>query len=212
MHVPDLYRANSTWIRRIISSHPLALLVTNGPHAPYATHLPILIPPDEDNGEPRKVLGHMNRANPHWMSLAKDTKAKLIFTGPHHYVSPTAYPEGPAAPTWNFISVHLDGTLSPLPSGPETLEVVCQTAHDFETRFGNGWNMDSSLDYLRQIVTGVGAFRFHVEHVDAMFKLSQEKHPDVQRRVMYWLGSCGSGTAKDLADFMHRYRAGGDRE
>lgn len=210
MHVPDLYRVNSTWIRSIISSYPLALLVTNGPHAPYATHLPVIIPSDENNREPRGVLGHMNRANPHWMSLTEDTRAKLIFTGPDHYVSPTTYPKGPAAPTWNFISVHLYGTLYPLPSGPETLEVVRQTAQDFETRFGNGWQIGSSLDYFRQIVTGVGAFHFHIEHVDAMFKLSQEKPLEIQQRVIDWLGDCASGTARDLADFMHRYRARGD--
>ncbi|WP_372343069.1 FMN-binding negative transcriptional regulator [Streptomyces sp. KL116D] len=57
------------------------------------------------------LLGHLNRANPHWAALETGSVLLLTFTGPHSYVSPTVYEKSPAAPTWNFTSVHVRGVV-----------------------------------------------------------------------------------------------------
>jgi transcriptional regulator len=129
------------------------------------------------------LLGHMNRANPHWAALAEGGTSLLTFTGPHAYVSPTVYGVTPAAPTWNFTSVHARGTIERIESSEETLEVVKATVRAFEERFGAEWDMSESISYFRQILPGVGGFRFTVTGTDGMFKLSQEQAPEIRCRV-----------------------------
>jgi transcriptional regulator len=191
MFVPGPYRQpESGWTAELVRGNPLALLATNGPACagPYATHVPII--PDPAGPEPwvddmsgAVLLGHMNRANPHWKALEPDMPVLVTFTGPHAYVSPTVYGVTPAAPTWNFTSVHVHGALHPIRGEIETLQVVCATVRAFETAFGTGWDMTASLGYFRRILPGVGAFRITVTRAEGMFKLSQEQRPEIRERV-----------------------------
>src|SRR5689334_22366286 len=109
MFVPSMYRErNAQWILDLIRRNPLALLMTNGTDAegPFGTHLPVIPDPRLPVEELTDLTGitlfaHMNRANPQWKALRPGTPAVLSFAGPHGYVSPTLYDNGPAAPTWN---------------------------------------------------------------------------------------------------------------
>jgi transcriptional regulator len=173
----------------LIRNNPLALLVTNGAaNGPFATHLPV-IPDPRMTGEwsadlsGATLLGHMNRANPHWAAMENQSTVLLTFTGPHAYVSPTVYELTPSAPTWNFTSVHVRGVLEKVDNLEETLGVVQSTVRAFESEFGTGWDMSTSVDYFRKIVPGVGAFRVTVSGATGMFKLSQEQATEVRDRV-----------------------------
>lgn len=212
MYVPKFYQADERWAKELIRLHPLAILLTNGVRAPFATHLPTIFPPEErahlDAGEPlvgRTILGHLNRMNPHWEALQPGGPSVLVFHGPNSYVSPTIYEETPAAPTWNFTSVHLHGALRVIPEREATLQIIRWTVEAFEAEFGTNWDMRPSLEYFAQIVKDVGAFAFEIEAVDSMFKLSQEKTAQVQDRV-----ACAFATRKspshhhELAKLMRR--------
>ncbi|MCI4039789.1 FMN-binding negative transcriptional regulator [Streptomyces sp. TRM75563] len=210
MYVPPIYQAEDrAWLRHVVERYPLATVITNGPQAPYATHVPVIPGPDTtswcDGPEGATLLGHMNRANSHWDSLTDGMHAQLVFTGPHGYVTPTVYETSPAAPTWNFVSVHLQGRLRPISDFEETLEVVRLTVEAYEKNFGDGWEMDSSLEYFRNIGPAVGGFRFDVESADGMFKLSQEKQPDTQRRIADRFGARTTGRPEELAFFMRQF-------
>lgn len=206
MFVPSLYQPKDpAWLRLVIADYPLAVLVTNGPEVPYATHCPIIVesePPEGQGVVGATLLGHMNRANPHWSSLTNFVNAQLIFSGPHSYVTPAIYRTTPAAPTWDYISVHLRGTLCVITDFDETLQVVRRTVEVYEEAFGDGWDPQPSLDYFRSIGPAVGAFRIHVDDADGMFKLSQEKELETQDRVLARFAEAPSGTAKDLAEMM----------
>lgn len=213
MFVPSPYRPpDASWLVETLRANPLALMVTNGgaDESPHATHLPIIPGPRFPECCPEglagaPLLGHMNRANPHWAALSDRTTALLVFTGPHGYVSPTAYQKSPAAPTWNFTSVHVQGSLRKIESEEETLDVVRATVRTFEAEFGDGWDMSGSVDYFRNILPGVGAFRFTVQHAEGMFKLSQEQEPAVRERVRQWFaGSHSTGHSDDISRLMNR--------
>jgi transcriptional regulator len=211
VYVPSGYRpVGDDWPRWVIGHFPLALLLTNGDQVPHATHLPIVPDPGAPADGPlvgTTLLGHLNRANPHWPALAGGGAARLVFTGPHSYITPTIYRVEPAAPTWNYVSVHLAGELEPITEIAETLAVVRRTVTVFEGKMGDGWSYRSSLCYFDELAPGVGAFRFHVNSVDAMFKLSQEKDPATRERVIARLRTANSGTARDLAGVMDMFGA-----
>jgi transcriptional regulator len=193
-----------------IRSHPLALMTANGPDVPWATHLPVITHPDPERAAPdgalvgSTLLGHMNRRNPHWSALSDGGRALLIFQGPHGYVSPTVYRTSPAAPTWNFVAVHVSARLRPIHDTEETLRVVRWTVEAYEKSFGTGWDHRSSAGYFREIVAGVGAFTIAVEAADGMYKLSQEQRPVYRRRVHDAFAASDEETHQDLACLMKR--------
>lgn len=194
----------------LVRDNPLALAVTNGTDeaGPFATHLPVIPDPAASGlGEmaPGTVLlGHMNRANPHWKSLSTGDVILLAFTGPHSYVSPSIYEITPAAPTWNFTSVHVRGTVQTIDSVEETLDVVRATARLYEERFGAGWDQTDSVGYFRKIVPAVGAFRVTVTGCEGMFKLSQEQPAEVRDRVRTTFGAQECTRKRAVADLMGR--------
>lgn len=206
MFVPSHYRIeDDQWHRRIIDGHPLATLTTNGETTPWATRLPALVAPGEPESGPlvgTELVGHLNRANPHWKALADGTYARLMFDGPGGFVTPAVYPGDPSAPTWNFAAVHVCGRIRLIRGLEETLSVVRWTAQRLEDRFGAGWDQTASVDYFRQIVHGVGAFRLSVESVEALFKLSQEKPADVQESVIRRYEADSSGAGWPIARLM----------
>ncbi|MFJ9041488.1 FMN-binding negative transcriptional regulator [Streptomyces sp. NPDC102406] len=212
MFVPSFYREpDSSWMVDLIRGNPLALAVSNGAaeDGPFATHLPVIFDP-ETSADPVgdlpgvTLLGHMNRANPHWAALETGGVLLLTFTGPHSYVSPTVYEKSPAAPTWNFTSVHVRGVVEKISSIEETLDVVQSTVRAFEGAFGDGWDMTRSLDYFRKIVPAVGAFRFTVTGAEGMFKLSQEQPGEVRERVRESFGQSACTYKRETAGLMSR--------
>jgi transcriptional regulator len=146
----------------------------------------------------------MNRANPHWAALESGSTVLMAFTGPHGYVSPTVYELTPAAPTWNFTSVHVRGVVEKIDAIEETLEVVQATVRAFESDFGTGWDMTDSIGYFRKIVPAVGAFRVTVSAADGMFKLSQEQPDGVQALVARSFGQRECTRHRAVADLMSR--------
>ncbi|MFG2312754.1 FMN-binding negative transcriptional regulator [Streptomyces sp. NPDC048566] len=212
MFVPKFYREpDSSWMVDLIRANPLALAVSNGrpEDGPFATHLPVIFDP-ESSGDwtgdlpGATLLGHLNRANPHWTALESGSVLLLTFTGPHSYVSPTVYDISPAAPTWNFTAVHVRGVIEKIDSVEETLGVVESTVRAFEGRFGDGWDMTASLGYFRKIVPAVGAFRFTVTGAEGMFKLSQEQSGEVRERVRDSFGQSACAYKRETAGLMNR--------
>jgi transcriptional regulator len=212
MFVPSRYREpDGSWLVDLVRRNPLAQLTSNGSAAegPHATHVPVILEPRRSDGCPSDLsgatlLGHMNRANPHWQALGAGDTVLLTFTGPHAYVSPAVYRVTPAAPTWNFTAVHVHGALHKIESVEETLDVVESTVEAFEAEFGADWAMTGSLDYFRRIVPGVGAFRITVSRAEGMFKLSQEQQADVRTRVERSFAQRESSHHREIAALMRR--------
>lgn len=220
MYVPDAFKgADVADEMAVIDGNPLALFVTTTSDGPVATHAPIIFPPELDRDALAGLtgcvlLGHMNARNPQWLSLVEGDQALVVFHGPNGYVSPAVYEVSPAAPTWNFTSVHLRCSVHKLAGGEETLRVVRATAGQLESRFGKGWEMAESLDYFARIAVGVGAFELRVQSAQSMFKLSQEQSPRRQQLVVDWFESTGTGLMRQTAELMRGLGLGtpvGDR-
>lgn len=208
MFVSSIYRApDPSWIRAIVNGYPLALLASGGPGAPYATHLPIIVPGDTAADPTADLVGttlqgHMNKANLHWRALTGGGEALLVFSGPNGYVSPSIYGFEPAAPTWDFAAVHLRGRVSPIADQDAALGVVVATVRTFEAKFGRGWDPATSMDYFRKILPAVGAFSFEVDSVEAMFKLSQEQDATTRERVAKTFASSDEPLRRKVADLI----------
>lgn len=191
MHEFERYAAPSAAHElELVRRNPFALVVSDG-NPPVATHTPVLL---TDEGE--TLLGHMAKANPHWKSLTGEVL--VVFSGPHGYVSPTAYGYTPAVPTWNYAAVHVTGTAELIEDREETLAVVEHTVLAAESGRDPMWDMASSRGRFAELIGGVVAFRIQVHTIHSNFKLSQDMPADVRARVRADLQGHGYGPVAEL--------------
>lgn len=190
MHEFPKYLAPSQQeIGDLVRRHPFALIVSNGgtaEGAPTATHAPVIIErmPADGGFVGAELLGHIARQNPHWQQLTDGDAVLLVFSGPHGYVSPTAYADDPNVPTWDYAAVHLTARVTVLAGHDDGMHVVTRTVAELEKLEPTQWDDTSSLPTFRRIVGGIVSFRFDVIEQRAVFKLSQDKPREVRDRVV----------------------------
>jgi transcriptional regulator len=196
-------------VRRLITSHGWALLVTGGTRGLQAAHVPCLLDPEQDPGGDANelvVIGHAVRKDPAVADLTGDDEILLVFQGPHGYISPAWYESGPYVPTWNFTAAHLHG-VPELLDGEGGLAVLERTVEHFESARDDPWRLDTVRDYAQRIAAATLPFRLRTQWVEAKAKLSQDKPREVQERVVAALAEPGPYQQLRLADEMRRVLA-----
>ena len=154
----------------LVAHTPLCWIVPHG--APEAAILmPVVL---ERDGADISLLGHLPRGAPATRMLGKDPAATFLFLGPHGYISPAVAERRDWAPTWNFASARLTGSLR-LDSGITRPSVEALVA---QMEGARGWRIDElglrADDLLERII----GFIATVHEVASRFKLGQDEDPD----------------------------------
>ena len=158
----------------LIEKYSWALLVSNGPDGPLATNLPLLF--DARRRQEKVLFGHIARANAHWSLLKNSsTKALAIFEGPWSYVTASWYPKRDMPSTYYYTAVHCYGRLE-WQSEEEldaSLEILTRR---MENPIPGGWvtNEIPRSEITRRFAS-IAGFWFHVERMEAKFKLGQDE-------------------------------------
>jgi transcriptional regulator len=194
-------------VRALIREYPWTLLVTATFPSLHAAHAPCLLDPEDDHGGETfelVIVGHIARADPLSADLQRGRELLLIFQGPHGYISPDWYGGGPSVPTWNFTAVHVYGIADVL-EGDAAFEVLEHTVERFEEDRARPWRLrGQALSYARTIASDVVSFRLRSTRIEAKAKLSQDKPPDIQRRIIAALEEPGPYQQPRLAEEMRR--------
>ncbi|RGP37347.1 FMN-binding negative transcriptional regulator [Pseudotabrizicola alkalilacus] len=181
------------------------MLTLNGPEGPLAAHVPFVL---SEGGAALDL--HLARSNP-IARAALPGPALLAVQGPDAYISPDWY--GPHSqvpdqvPTWNYIAVHLRGTLHPLP--PEALEPHLDAiSAEQEARLlpKKPWTSTKmSDDAMPRMMRMILPFRLQISDLQGTWKLNQNKSPEVRARAAAALRQRGGQSdAARLADEMDR--------
>lgn len=200
MYVPDRYReTNTEAIRDFVARYPFATIVTAPGELPRATHLPLIL--DHLDGED-VLIGHLARANPQWRDFDGARPAVAIFDrGPHAYISPRWYGLDQAVPTWNYVSVHMEGVPVVLDDPAVHRAAVRALTERFES--SDGYSMDAlPADYLDAMLQATVAFRMRVTRTDASFKLGQNRPPAARRGAVDALSGAEDSAAREIARLM----------
>lgn len=153
------------------------VLSLNGADGPLLAHVPFLLAND---GATADI--HLVRSNPIARALATPQRAVIAVSGPDSYVSPDWYGADDQVPTWNYIAVHLRGTLALLSQEGMRDMLDRQTAH-FEQRLlpKTPWKADKmDPDTLDRMMRQIVPCRLTVTAVDGTWKMNQNK-PDALR-------------------------------
>ncbi len=156
----------------------LAVLVTHGAQGLQASHLPLLLRPDE--GANGTLYGHFARANPQWKDLQDGAEALVIFAGPDAYVSPGFYPSkaehGKAVPTWNYIAVHAYGTADVFTDTGRLHDLVSALTDRHETGRPQPWKVtDAPADYIDGMLKAIVGFALPIQRLEGKRKLGQNR-------------------------------------
>ena len=152
-------------------------LSINGDDGPLIAHIPFVL---SDDGKTADL--HMLRSNLITRATDQPQSAVLAISGPDSYISPDWYDADDQVPTWNYVAIHLRGTLTQLPA--DALRASIDTlAAQFEDRLAPkpAWTNDKMPpEGLAKMMRMIVPFRFDVKSVDGTWKLGQNK-PDAAR-------------------------------
>ena len=157
------------------------LAVGNGEaDAPLLSHIPFIV---TDDGA--AVHAHLVRANPIARLLAAGERpAVLAVNGPDGYVSPDWYgPEPDQVPTWNYVAVHLRGTLRLRSEEALRPHLDALSARfEEELRPKPPWRTSKvSADRLASMMRAIVPVELDVETLDGTWKLNRNKSDEVRQ-------------------------------
>ncbi|AZS43893.1 FMN-binding negative transcriptional regulator [Microbacterium oleivorans] len=202
---PSFAMTDVAEIRRVIDAHPWVTIVSGTDAGLVASHYAVLLDPARDD---LTIVGHVGRPDDLIHGLG-ESELLVVVQGPHGYISPGWYGDGPAVPTWNFVSVHLRG-IPEILTPSENLDVLERLVDRFESGMAQPrpmWQAPNDEDFVRKLERGTVGFRLTPTHVTAKRKLSQNRPAEVVDTIIERLDAGDSPYADPrLADEMRRAR------
>lgn len=175
MYTPPHYKNEDIdQIKAFLRQHSFGILVSTVKEKPWATHIPLELDIDSNGND--VLVGHIAKANPQWKSFKEHEQVLCIFNGPHSYISSSWYAEE-EVPTWNYIAVHVYGTLTLLDE-----KAVLASLHKLVDNYEKDSKEPISLQHMsaetmRQ-VKGIVGFQIKIADIQATHKLSQGREHD----------------------------------
>ncbi len=175
-------------------------LSINADAGPLVAHVPFQLSEDGTYLE-----AHLVRSNPIARALKEPQKAVIAISGGDGYISPDWYGVDDQVPTWNYVAVHLRGSLRLLPD-TELRGILERLSDMMEARLAPKpiWKIDKVSDealakMLRQIVP----IAMDVDDIDSTWKLGQNKPDEARLGASEAMSETGFGLGYDyIADLM----------
>jgi transcriptional regulator len=197
-HNPHHFSDDPEVVRELIRHHPWGILVSQNQGKLVASHYPILL---DDEAPGLTVVTHVGRPDDQVHGFG-DGEMLLIIQGRHGYVSPSWYAPGATrAPTWNFTAAHCYGVPQVL-NADENLVVLGRLVEHFERRVEQPMLLDP--EWGAPVARGTVGIRLPITRFVCKVKMSQDKDPVTQQRVMAALRAPGPYQHPELADDMER--------
>jgi transcriptional regulator len=201
-NLPNYKEKDKTIVLDFVRQHPFAFMAGCDKNLqPVATQIPVFL--EERNGT-LYLSGHMMRNTDHHKAFANHPTVLCVFTGPHAYVSATWYKNPHQASTWNYMSVHVKGTIRFL-GDVELVEVLRKTSLYFEGDRSDSETVYDNLsdDYRSHLLPAIVAFEVAVSEIDHVFKLSQNRDEESYHNIINKLEG-QEGEAKGVAEEMKK--------
>ena len=174
-------------LEALIDEIGFGMIFATTPDGPRVGHTPLL------STRRGTVQFHLARGNALTQHLNGMTALALI-NGADGYVSPRWYADPAQVPTWNYVSLELEGRVRRLDSdGLLTLVEGLSEHHEDRVQGGEPWSMAKLPEAkLRGLLAGIVGFELEVQAWRPTFKLSQNKSAEERERVAAGLESQGA--------------------
>ena len=193
MHPNPLFRHDDrALLETLIDEIGFGMVFLTTPDGPRVAHTPLLSTGDG------AVQFHLARGNAltKWLDGAT---ALVTINGPDGYVSPRWYAQRGTVPTWNYVTLELEGRVRRMDQ--DGLNALLYTLIDKqETRLGGEqWSgVETPPDVWRGLLKGIVGFELEVQAWRPTLKLSQNKSAEDRIRIADGLEAAGSPALAEL--------------
>lgn len=178
----------------VIKQFPLGMLVSVKNNKPFITHIPFIY-----NTETGRLVAHIDKNNPQLETLQNGTNVTVIFKGPDCYISPSVYASEDQLPTWNYIVVHITGTIQ-LITDPEATKNSMIAMTEFLEKPEHKFILHKDNPKMERFVNYIQAFEIEITNWEGKFKLSQDKSEVDQENAKQALIK---NSEKDISKFLN---------
>lgn len=196
MYLPEHFSETSIdRLHQYITQHPFGTLITQGVDGLDANHIPFELAADE--GDMGALHAHVARANPLWQAVTDSDEVLVIFHAGDAYISPNWYPSKhefhQQVPTWNYIVVHVHGTITVHDDEQYVRGIVARLTHRHEAKQSIPWKMsDAPKDYIDAQIASIVGLKIQITRLTGKSKLGQNKEARDIRGASEALKSEGS--------------------
>jgi transcriptional regulator len=205
MYTPKLTReTNWDTIANFIRENGFGLLInTDNAGTPHATHIPMTLV--EKTPGQFVLHGHIARINPQWEWFEKN-ETLAVFSGHHAYISSSWY-EKEKIPTWNYMAVHIHGTIR-IQEEAEVVQALSVLVDHYEAASACPVHISDIDDKtLQNNVKAIVGFEMSIREVNANYKLSQNKKDTDYFSVIAHLRALGDENSLRVAAEMEARRS-----
>ncbi len=163
------------------------------PDGPRVAHVPLLW---TQSGTLRFHLARGNALTRHIDGMT----VLAVVNGPDAYISPRWYEDQQQVPTWNYITLEMEGRVRRIDSDGLLADLEALTARqEARVTLGKPWTMDKMpAGEVRQMMGGIVGFEMEVQAWRPTIKLSQNKPADERERLAAGLEAQGSPAIAQL--------------
>lgn len=201
MHPSRLFlQDDPALLAALVAQRGFALLVGVADGRPIVAQAPVLL-----GG--RRLRFHLARGNALSAGLqATGARALAVVAGPDAYVSPDWYGLDDQVPTWNYLSVEMEGPVTPVDAAAAATLLDDLSAH-FEAPLAPKpvWTRHKmSPGRFDALLAGIVAFEMQVERFEGVWKLGQNKSAEVMANAASALEARPDQGSRDIAALMRQ--------
>ena len=205
MHpAPYFKETDEAALRAFLAERGFGLIIGSDGGRPIAAHAAFLL-------DGRTLRFHLSRANALTPVLEAGGRALAVISGPDAYISPDWYGVDDQVPTWNYLSVEMEGAVTPVGDEAAVRLLDDLSAH-FEGKLApkTPWTRAKMTPaYFERLLRGIRAFEMRVERLEGITKLGQNKPAEVIERTADALAGLGDPMAQEVARLMREPRRPG---
>ena len=178
MYSPSAFSiSNRSVIREFVRENNFGIVISRDGEVLHDTHTPLLITEDL-----AQISGHIARGNNQWRAWVNHRSVKIIFHGPHSYVSPHFYKSDFNVPTWNYTAVSIEGTITIIEDRKSAIQIIQDLINRHEGQ--SGWALDTEDERYVKLFDVIICFSVAVDKIEVKFKLNQNKSDEDKQSVI----------------------------
>ena len=200
MHPNPAFRSDDRDLfAALIRESGFGMVFLTTPEGPRVAHVPLLLT------EAGTLRFHLARGNALTRHL-DGAQALAVVNGPDGYVSARWYADPDQVPTWNYVALEMEGTVSRLDrDGLLALLEDVSAHHEGRVTQGTAWTMDkmdtAKRDRMMEMIVG---FELAIETWRPTVKLSQNKPAAEWERIVAGLKDEGRLAIANLMERVAR--------
>lgn len=191
MGTQDPFEASALEIATFVGEQKLALVVSGDGNEVLTTPLPLLAETDA-TGAVKSFLGHFALANPQVELIRRQSRALVLFQGPHAYIRPGWISQPGWAPTWNYMLAQFQVEISLMPEAND--EAIRALVTALEGDEPDSWRVERVGKRYSSMLQRIIAFRASVTRARGRFKLGQDESDKSFAEILAALGDAPLGS------------------